>query len=104
LRNIVSNKLCAVVGRVEPKDYFDYFALCRALELTSFEEVLNDAREKDAIFDDPPTAAYQIEQGLKFVRRHSDTKPALLVPINQEDFGLFYERLIRWLYELAAKR
>ncbi len=104
LRNIVSNKFCTIVSRVEPKDYFDYYALCKALQITSFEGVLDDAREKDAIFDDPPTAAYQIEQGLNFVRQHSDTNPVLLVPLDHQDFVVFYERVIRWLYESAAKR
>jgi hypothetical protein len=103
-RNIVSNKLCAIASRFEPKDYVDYYSLCAALQITSFEGVLDDARKKDAIFDDPPTAAYQIEQGLQFLRHHPETNPPLRVPIDQQEFDFFYERMIRWLYELAAKR
>jgi len=103
-RNIVSNKLCAVVSRVEPKDYVDLHALCGALKIGSFDNVLDDARKKDAIFDDPPTAAYQIEQGLQFLRQHPETLPRLLVPLDQQDFTLFYDRLVRWLYDQAAKR
>ncbi len=103
-RNIVSNKLCAVASRVEPKDYVDLYALCGALQMASFEHVYDDARKKDAIFDDPPTAAYQIEQGFQFLRRHAETLPPLLVPIDQQDFSRFYERLTRWLYDLATKK
>lgn len=104
LRNIVSNKLCAVASRVEPKDYVDLYALCHALQIASFEHVYDDARKKDAIFDDPPTAAYQIEQGFQFLGRHTETLPPLLLPIDQQDFSRFYERLIRWLYELATRK
>jgi hypothetical protein len=93
-----------VVSRVEPKDYVDLHALCGALKIGSFDNVLDDARKKDAIFDDPPTAAYQIEQGLQFLRQHPETLPRLLVPLDQQDFTLFYDRLVRWLYDQAAKR
>ncbi len=103
-RNIVSNKLCAVVSRVEPKDYVDLYALCGALRIASFDSVLDDAKTKDAIFEDPPTAAYQIEQGLHFLRRHPETYPSMLVPLDQEDFFRFYERLIRWMYDLATTK
>lgn len=103
LRNIVSNKLCAVASRIEPKDYVDLYALLASSQFTSFDQVFDDARKKDAIFDDPPTAAYQIEQGLEFLRHHPQTFPPLLKPIDQQDFARFYDRLTRWLYDRAMK-
>ena len=98
-RNIISNKLCALASRIEPKDYLDYYALYNAMQIISFKDVLDDARKKDAIFDDPPTAAYQIEEGLKFIGQHQDALPALLAPINLVAFFQFYELMIRQLYD-----
>lgn len=100
--NIASNKLSALASRVEPKDFVDFYALCNALKLTSFEPLLADARKKDAIFDDPPTAAYQIEQGFQFLHDNTAVMPELLVRIDEKRFGEFYEDLIGWLYGRAA--
>jgi hypothetical protein len=103
-RNILSNKLCALASRVEPKDYVDYYTLSNALQTPSLESVLADARNKDAIFDDPPTAAYQIEQGLTFLQHHVEVMPELRVPIDREDFTAFYTQLIHRVYDLGANK
>jgi len=98
-RNIISNKLCALASRTEPKDYIDYYALYNALRIVPLQDLLGEARKKDAIFDDPPTAAYQIESGLRFIEEHQDVLPGLLIPFNQRDFFTFYELMIRQLYD-----
>lgn len=103
IRNIVSNKLCAIVSRTEPKDYFDFYALFKAIEGLSFNNVLVDARTKDAVFDDPPTAAYQIEQSVEFLRRNEQTFPRLLNPIKHEELFQFYDETVRRLYDLAIR-
>jgi len=98
-RNIISNKLCALASRMEPKDYIDYYALYNALHIASLDDLLEEAKKKDAIFDDPPTAAYQIELGVRFIEEHPDAFPELLIPFNQRDFFKFYDLMIRQLYD-----
>lgn len=102
LRNVLSNKLCALASRLEPKDYIDYYALCGALGVSSFKPIFDEARKKDAIFDDPPTVAYQIEQGFSFLQSNPVAMPELLLQLDQKKFKEFYDGLVRWMYDLAA--
>jgi predicted nucleotidyltransferase component of viral defense system len=75
LRNIVSNKLGAMVSRQEPKDFVDYYFIAKLDPGLDMERVWQDARRKDAIFDDPPTAAFQLEEGLALIREKPDLLP-----------------------------
>ena len=68
LSNILSNKLTTLASRTEPKDFVDFYYLSKSLKISLFESVYQEAAKKDAIFDYPPTAAYQIERGCNFLR------------------------------------
>ena len=46
LINIATNKILAVFGRLEPKDYIDLYVICTQTEL-QFEELFEMAKEKD---------------------------------------------------------
>ena len=96
--NIFSNKLTAMASRTEPKDFVDFYYLCSSLEVSSFDAVYQDALKKDAIFDDPPTAAYQVEQGLHFLLDNLNMLPDLKVKFDQSAFTEFYHELISWIY------
>ena len=103
INNIVSNKLCAVVSRTEPKDYIDLFMILKSFSNIGISEVYRVSRFKDAIFDDPPTAAYQLETGIAFIKENPALIPAALQKIAMKDFYEFYEKLAAWLYELIKK-
>jgi predicted nucleotidyltransferase component of viral defense system len=98
IRNIFSNKFCTIVSRTEPKDFIDFYFLNSTLRIDSLTSVYEDARKKDAIFDDPPTVAYQIEQGIQFLQRNPDIFPQLLTQFDFEDFNNFYQHLVNWIY------
>ena len=55
VNNIISNKFCTIVSRVEPKDFIDFYCINKKLKIDSLSMIYEDARKKDAIFDDPPT-------------------------------------------------
>lgn len=99
LRNIVSNKLGAIISRQEPKDFVDFYFLVERYPDLDLEVTYQDAKRKDAIFDDPPTAAFQMEEGLALIRE----KPALLPVIRKEfdrkKFLDYFVKLAEWLYQ-----
>lgn len=51
LDNILSNKLCAVIGRDNPKDIFDIFLISK-MHTFSWKEILTAAHEKAYFSDD----------------------------------------------------
>jgi len=103
ISNIVSNKLCAVVSRTEPKDYIDLFMILKYFSNIEISEVYRMSCLKDAIFDDPPTAAYQLETGIAFIKQNPALVPAVRQNIDMKDFYEFYEKLAQWLYKLIKK-
>ena len=84
---------------MEPKDVIDFYFITKFLKITSIENIYTDALKKDAIFDDPPTAAYQIEEGIQFLKRNPEIFPELLVNFKQEDFYDFYSKITQWIYK-----
>lgn len=99
INNIVSNKFCAIVSRMEPKDFIDFYFIQHLFPERDMEEVYSRARTKDAIFDDPPTAAFQIEEGLAFLRENQAIFPQILRDFNMHDFFEFYNKITDWLYQ-----
>jgi len=99
VHGIASNKLTAVVSRTEPKDYIDLYFLFQRICADREEEIYSLAQQKDAIFDDPPTVAFQIEEGISFVKNNQRIIPALLVDFDSEDFFRFYEKFIVRIYQ-----
>ncbi len=101
LSNIASNKLTAVVSRTEPKDYVDLYLILKIFPEYRLEGLYQKSRLKDAIFDDPPTAAFQLETGVAFLKENPSLKPKMIKELNWEDLFDFYRRLTRWVYDLV---
>jgi nucleotidyltransferase AbiEii toxin of type IV toxin-antitoxin system len=93
LREILTNKICAILGRSEPRDLVDLFFLDRA----GFRVVnaLDDARRKDAGLT-PAQLAWAISQV------PLDRLPdGLLVPVSLEELRDFRARLVETLERLS---
>jgi hypothetical protein len=98
LNNISSNILCTLISRTEPKDYVDYYFIMKKFKSYSLDKIFINARAKDAIFDDPATAAFQLEEGLYFIKKNYSLLPQLSLPLNKKDFFAFFEEIAQWLY------
>jgi hypothetical protein len=98
IQSIVSNKLCACVSRTEPKDFVDLYVILKKFPEMRIETVYAGAQAKDAIFDDPPTAAFQLEEGLAFIQEQPEILPPLQFAFDYGDFLAFYENLTMWIY------
>ncbi len=98
IHNIFSNKFCTIASRIEPKDFIDFYFIQKQFKVKSLQSVYDDARLKDAIFDDPPTVAYQIESGINFLEKNPDILPSLLIDFDIQDFYQFYHDTVNWIY------
>ena len=96
--NIVSNKLCTIVSRSEPKDFLDFYFLLKLIPGLTLEKIYKDAQQKEAIFDDAPTAAYQIEENFRFVLDNPKLIPQSRLAFNRNEWSQFYYDLIQWIY------
>jgi predicted nucleotidyltransferase component of viral defense system len=103
IKNIISNKLCAMVSRSEPKDFIDFYFLNEKIPDIDFNAVYDDAKSKDAIFDDPPTAAFQIEENLNTIRNNPEIIPKTLIKFNKDKFLNFHKEIIRMIYNKYIK-
>jgi len=100
ISNIVSNKFCTLVSRTEPKDYIDFYMILKSFPTIKLNDIYRKSRLKDAIFDDPPTAAFQLETGIAFIKENPVIIPKVLQQIDMPDFYEFYRKVSKWLYEL----
>ncbi|RPI17008.1 MAG: hypothetical protein EHM58_10850 [Ignavibacteriae bacterium] len=98
MENISSNKLCVLVSRTEVKDYIDFFHICKNYDNDKLKIIYEEALKKDAVFEDSPTVAYQIEEGLKYVVNNQDLYPRLSVSIKQKEFEDFYKKLVDLIF------
>ena len=98
MANISSNKLSTLVSRVEPKDFLDFYFILKTYPERRLEDIFANARMKDAIFDDLPTAAYQLEEGLSCLEKTPEIFPQILREFNREDFFRFFREIAAWLY------
>lgn len=96
--NIISNKFSCIVSRTEPKDYIDIYFLFKIFSDLKLENVYENARLKDAIFDDPPTAAFQLEEGISFLKENPSIMPEIRREFDQDEFSKFFEEVLEWLY------
>ena len=103
MENIVSNKLGAMVSRQEPKDFVDFYFLMNDFPDIQLDDVYKNARLKDAIFDDPPTAAFQLEEGLALIRENPFLLPEMKRPFPMADFLVFFEKIAAWIYQKIRK-
>lgn len=96
--NIASNKLSCIVSRTEPKDFIDTYFLFKSYPELKIEDVYKNAKLKDALFDDPPTAAFQLEEGISFIKENPSIMPELKKEVNFKDVISFFEDLLEWMY------
>jgi len=87
LDEIASNKLCAIVSRFEVKDLIDLYFITKDIWKNSKDESFincyRNARKKEALFDDPAMAAYQVENLLVYVlAKKEKILPPMRRPIN----------------------
>lgn len=97
LINIVSNKLCTLVSRQEPKDFIDFYFISK-MKLLDFDSIYNGAQKKEGMFDDPPMVAYQVEYNLNEVKQNPFAFPEMVVDFDMNEFYTFYEDLIQKIY------
>jgi predicted nucleotidyltransferase component of viral defense system len=97
LDNIASNKLSAIASRTEPKDLIDFYFIGKLIWKEAKEEKFRScydlAKRKEVLFDDPPTAAYQIEQLLD---RVLEEKQKILPPIKRPIEWASFQKDIRF--------
>jgi predicted nucleotidyltransferase component of viral defense system len=101
LSNIVTNKFCAIISRIEPKDFIDFYLILRNSPDFEINDFYQKSRLKDAIFDDPPTAAYQIENGIAFIKENPSLWPQTYIPVDRQEFFEFYKKIAMWIYGLV---
>jgi hypothetical protein len=89
------------VSRTEPKDFVDFYFLSRNIPELSFDRLFELARKREALFDDLPTAAFQLEDGLRFIREHEQLIPQLKKPIDLQEMVTFYNDCARRLYQMG---
>jgi len=115
LEAIAANKLTTLVGRIEPKDFIDFYFLRKEFPRLKAGSILERARRKDAVFDDPANAAARLKEGLRIILRSAPAAearnikdgrrpalipyPRLLRPVDWEEFERFFETLADWLFE-----
>jgi predicted nucleotidyltransferase component of viral defense system len=98
ISNIVSNKLCTLGSRQEPKDFVDFYFLNRKIEDWDFESIYSNAQKKEGMFDDPPMVANQIEYNLEGIKQNPYAFPEMIIEIDMDDFYAFYENLVQRIY------
>lgn len=90
LINIATNKILAIFGRLEPKDYIDLFFVLTQTNL-SFDRLFKLAKQKDTGLSEFHFAN-TIAEADKF-----ETLPKMRKSFNKESFVKFYEELSRKL-------
>ncbi|MFH1956856.1 MAG: nucleotidyl transferase AbiEii/AbiGii toxin family protein [bacterium] len=99
VRNIASNKLCAIVSRTEAKDLVDFYFIRKEFSSLSLSVIFKEARKKDAIFDDFPSAAFRIEENVSFFRNKPELFPKMIKKFDMRDFLKFYSDIEEKIYK-----
>jgi hypothetical protein len=107
LDNIASNKLSAIASRTEPKDLIDFYfigqLIWKEVKEEKFIRCYDLAKTKEALFDDPPTAAYQIEELLDRVLKEKEKNvPPIKKHIEWELFEKDVRFYIDTIYRMEA--
>ena len=100
IKSIVANKFTTIVTRKEIKDFLDFYFLNRKFQDLDFKTIYEDACKKEAMFDDPPTVAFQLETNLTFIKENEDIIPETVVDFDLKDFYSFYEEMVQEIYHL----
>lgn len=86
LLNIATNKILAIYGRLEPKDYIDLYIICTQTEL-SFNELFELAKQKDTGLSE-----FYFANTIVNVEK-LETLPKMKAPFNKKAFIQFYKDL-----------
>jgi predicted nucleotidyltransferase component of viral defense system len=119
LEAIAGNKLATLLGRVEPKDFIDFYFLQKEFPRLKADLIFERAMRKDAIFDYPSEAAMRLKEGLRIILRSAPEAtaldiedvhrhglipfPRLLKPVDWTEFRHVFEELGDWLTRQGAK-
>ena len=102
LNSIVTNKFCTIASRLEPKDFIDFYFILKRFPELDIKDLYQQSRKKDGIFDDPPSVAYQIENGAAFIKENPSLWPQTHSPVDLQDFFDFYKKIPKWIYGLVT--
>jgi predicted nucleotidyltransferase component of viral defense system len=97
IENIASNKLCAIVSRLEIRDLIDFYFIMKTFNL-DFDEIYKICIKKEALFDDPPSAAFEIEQRLEVLKNLKFIPLNMLKKVNVDDVISFFDKIALRLY------
>lgn len=86
LVNIATNKILAIFGRLEPKDYIDLFFILTKTEL-SFDEMFSLAKQKDTGLSE-----FYFANAIADVDKF-ETLPKMKIPFDKDKFVQFYKEL-----------
>jgi len=103
IADIAANKLCTVASRREPKDFVDLYLLMQRCPELTLDYLYSAARKKEALFDDPPSVAYQIETNFSAVQSMPELIPATRIRLDTQPWSQFYERLCTDIYARAGR-
>ncbi|MDD8026162.1 MAG: nucleotidyl transferase AbiEii/AbiGii toxin family protein [Acidobacteriota bacterium] len=115
VENIASNKLTAMVSRTEIKDFIDFYFIGRSYPMIELDSLLLEAQSKERLFEDPSSAAFQIESAAASLRKALGQDPAalgkkegidapgMIKPIDLKEFWRFFEDLAGRLYRRGAE-
>ncbi len=98
IENIASNKLCAIVSRIEIRDLVDFYFIMKNFNL-DFDEIYNVCIKKDALFDDPPSVAFEIEQRLDLLEKLRILPLNMIKELEIKDLINFFEDIVLKLYK-----
>ena|SRR3989344_6578597 len=90
LLNIATNKILAVFGRLEPKDYIDLFFICTKTEYC-FDQLFEKAKKKDTGLNE-----FYFANTIISVDK-LESLPVMKIPFNKKEFVNFYQELSRKL-------
>ncbi len=86
LINIATNKILAIFGRLEPKDYIDLYAIITQTEL-QFDELFELAKQKDTGLSE-----FYFANTIADVTQFT-TLPVMKIPFDKDAFVKFYQDL-----------
>ncbi|MBI4168030.1 MAG: nucleotidyl transferase AbiEii/AbiGii toxin family protein [Candidatus Aenigmarchaeota archaeon] len=91
LENIGSNKILTLFGRIEPKDYIDFYVIMQRGDL-SFDDLFILAKQKDTGLNE-----FYLANSLAEVERISVWSP-MKIPFNPAEIVEYYQKLSRELF------
>lgn len=109
LDEIASNKLCTIVSRFEVKDLIDFYFITKNIRKNSKDESFincyRSAMKKEALFDDPAMAAYQVENLLGYaLAKKEQILPPMRRPINWDLLEDNFRHFCNIMYKMQSFR